>query len=238
MHFGEKISIGFGSRQTWSLLLGSSNIIKGFNLSVGSPTGSTMSSLHILSNTSFSLSSKAIVIFLTVVTTGVIFWLVVMWWTLGSVPISPKQSLHLSKKLHFWELEVDSLLLIKFNCLLEFSPVMGGEFVSTTINKGTFLLQCWMSIVLLLVYCFHYMHLGSSFILLFLVLFAEFQSGFLELHWLEYQSRFCSRCWSHWYRVWLTTQRLTPRRLCWFAGCCFWLTENIKNDTNEEIVFV
>ena len=108
--------------------------------------GSTMSCLRILANSSFSLSSKATGIFLAGITTGVIFWSIVMWQTLGSVPLSPKQSLYSFKKLRFWELEVDSILLIRFNCLLEFSPVMGGKFVSVTINnKGTFLQRCLIS---------------------------------------------------------------------------------------------
>ena len=69
-----------------------------------------------------------------------------MWWTLGSVPISPKQSLYSFKKSHFWELEMDNILLIRFNCLLEFSPIIGGEFMSATINnKRTFLLRWWIS---------------------------------------------------------------------------------------------
>ena len=63
-----------------------------------------------------------------------------MWWTLGSVPISPKKTLYSFKKFRFWELEMDNILLIRFNCLLEFSPMIGGEFLSATINnKGTFL---------------------------------------------------------------------------------------------------
>ena len=69
-----------------------------------------------------------------------------MWWTLGSVPISPKQSLYWFKKFHLGELEMGSILLIRFNCLLEFSPMTGGEFVSATINnKETFLPRWWMS---------------------------------------------------------------------------------------------
>ena len=81
-------------------------------------------------------------------------------------------------------------------------------------------------LVLLLVYCFHYMRLGWLLMLLLLVLFAEFQSGFLELQWLEHQRQFCSRCLSHWYCVWLTTWCLFPRQLCCVVGCCFWL--NLK----------
>ena len=62
-----------------------------------------------------------------------------MWWTLGCVLISPKQSLYSFKKFHFWKLEMDSIFLIRFNCLLDFSPMMRREFVSATINnKGTY----------------------------------------------------------------------------------------------------
>ena len=69
-----------------------------------------------------------------------------MWRTLGSVPISPKQSFYSFKKSRFWELEMGNILLIRFNCLLEFSPMIGGEFVSATINnKGTFLPRWWIS---------------------------------------------------------------------------------------------
>ena len=127
-----------------------------------------------------------------------------MWWTLGSVHIS-KQSLYSFKKLHFWELEMNSIILIRFNCLLGFISMMGGEFACAAINnKGTFLYHhvgYLKYFFLLLVYCFCCMHLRWSLILLFLVLFAEFQSGFLELRWLEQQSRFCYRCWSCWYWV-------------------------------------
>ena len=41
---------------------------------------------------------------------------------------------------------MDSILSIRFNCFLEFSPMMGEKFVyATTHNKGTLLQQCWMS---------------------------------------------------------------------------------------------
>ena len=69
-----------------------------------------------------------------------------MWWTLGSVPISPKQSLYSFKKLRFSELDINSILLTRFNYLFEYSRMLGGEFLSATINnKGTFLPQYWIS---------------------------------------------------------------------------------------------
>ena len=38
---------------------------------------------------------------------------------------------------------MDSILLIRFNCLFEFSPMMDGEFVFATVNnKRTFLRRC------------------------------------------------------------------------------------------------
>ena len=56
-----------------------------------------------------------------------------------------RKSLYSFKKLRFWKLEIE-IILIRFNCLLEFSYMMGGKFMSTTINiKETFLPQCWIS---------------------------------------------------------------------------------------------
>ena len=136
----------FGSWQIQSLPFDFPTVIKGFTHLAGSLTGSTMSSLCILPNSNFSVFNKVIGIFLAEVTAGVKFWLIVVWWTLESVPISPQQSLYSFKKLCFWELEMNFILLISFNCLLEFSPVMGREFVSAIVNKkGTFLLRCWIS---------------------------------------------------------------------------------------------
>ena len=41
---------------------------------------------------------------------------------------------------------MDSILLIRFNLLLEFSRMMGREFVSATMNnKWSFLPRCWIS---------------------------------------------------------------------------------------------
>ena len=41
---------------------------------------------------------------------------------------------------------MDSIFLIRFNCMLGFSPMMSGEYVSATINnKGAFLPRCWIS---------------------------------------------------------------------------------------------
>ena len=41
---------------------------------------------------------------------------------------------------------MDSIFLMMFNCLLEFSLMMAREFVSATINnKRTFLPRCWIS---------------------------------------------------------------------------------------------
>ena len=55
--------------------------------------------------------------------------------TLGCVPISP----YSFKKLRFRKLKLDSIFSIRFNCLLDFSPMMGGELVSATINnKGKY----------------------------------------------------------------------------------------------------
>ena len=61
--------------------------------------------------------------------------------------------------------------------------MMGGEFVSATINsKGTFLLRCWISkghcpLIGLFLGC---MRLRWLLMLLLLVLFAEFRPGFRE----------------------------------------------------------
>ena len=63
--------------------------------------------------------------------------------------------------------------------------MMGGEFVSATINsKGTFLLRCWISkghcpLIGIFLGC---MRLRWLLMLLLLVLFAEFRPGFRELH--------------------------------------------------------
>ena len=61
--------------------------------------------------------------------------------------------------------------------------MMGGEFVSATINsKGTFLLRCWISkghcpLIGIFLGC---MRLRWLLMLLLLVLFAEFRPGFRE----------------------------------------------------------
>ena len=170
------------------------------------------------------------------------FWLTVIWWTLGSPLVSPKQSLYSFKKLRFGEPEMDSIFLMMFNCLLEFSLMMAREFVSATINnKRTFLPRCWISRV----FC---SFTGILLPLCALMVVADFDIPgsacrlliyFFGIHWLEHQSWFCSRCSSNWYLVWLITQCLPPRRSCWFVGCCFWLCFwHIKNSTNEEVMFV
>ena len=82
------------------------------------------------------------------------------------------------------------------------------------------------------------MRLGWSLIFLFLVLFAEFQSGFLKLHWLENQSRFVAD-------VGLVDIECDlPLGVCLLGDCVdllvvlFDFIWNLKNDINEEIVFV
>ena len=51
---------------------------------------------------------------------------------------------------------------------------------------------------------------------------------FLEWHWLAHQSEFCSRCWSHWYWVWLTSQPILLSNYVDFLCVVFNFIWNIK----------
>ena len=116
------------------------NITKGFTLLVSSLTGHTISGLCTLYNSIFSWSSIAPRVFLAGVTTVVMFWSIAMRWTLQSVRISPKQLVCLQgitlQKFLVSELEMVGFLSSRFNCLLEFGPLMRRKFVSTTINNS------------------------------------------------------------------------------------------------------
>ena len=86
----------------------------------------------------------------------------------------------------FWcDLRVtDSILLIRFNYLLEFSCMMGGEFVSATINnKKTFLPRCWISKVhctLTWILLLEFEHKQNSSILQQLSFWGHFANGYMS----------------------------------------------------------
>ena len=140
----------FGSPQIPSLPFGFLTITKGFIHLVSSLTGHTISGLCTISNSLFSWSSIAIRVFLAGVITAVMFWSIVMRRAFQSVRISPKQLVCLQgftlQKFLFSELEMDGFLSIRFNCLLEFGPLMRRKFVSTTLNNSDmFLPWRWIS---------------------------------------------------------------------------------------------
>ena len=133
-----------------SLPFGFLTITKGFTHLVSSLTVHTISCTCTISNSIFNWSNIAIRVFLAGVRAAVMFWSIVMRWTLESVRIPPKQLVCLQgftlQKFLFSELEMDGFLSIRFNCLLEFGNLMRRKFVSTTINnRDMFLPWRWIS---------------------------------------------------------------------------------------------
>ena len=93
------------------------------------------STMRFSSVLSFGLRAKGT--FLTGVITGSTSFLIPMWWMRVKQPISPKQSENSSwiEVVNWTFLEIWYVCFIKFNFTDVFSPRMGTESESTTINK-------------------------------------------------------------------------------------------------------
>ena len=121
---------------------------------------------------------------------------------------------------------MDNIFMLRFDSLLLSSPMMGGEAVYATINnKGKFIPQsriskvhCPFTSIMLLLYplmmdveffyssfCFQSFNLISWILTLTPELTSQQMIVLLALNVL-------------------ITPNLFFRRLCWFTGCCFWLS--------------
>ena len=124
----------FGSRPTRSFPFGFLNATSPLTQWFGFWTGSMISKSTIHFNSFSNFGFKASGIFLTGVTTGVLFSLISIWWVFFRVPISPKQLENSNKNCSSLTITAE-ICFIRFRLSLAANHRTRTDFGSTTTNK-------------------------------------------------------------------------------------------------------
>ena len=124
----------FGSRPTRSFPFGFLNATSPLTQSFGFWTGSMISKSTIHFNSFSNFGFKASGIFLTGVTTGVLFSLISIWWVFFRVPISPKQLENWDKTCSSFTFAAE-IRFIRFRLSLAANPRIWTNIESTATNE-------------------------------------------------------------------------------------------------------